>query len=145
MDPLSSVRLTALMERTDGSPDVTVGLVDGPVVSKHPNHTETMERPRSLRTPEPQRPAEIAPRPRTSFPEVAAIEEPEWTRRSGPANPKRGFRVSGLPASSGNRHGAGAAAEAQAEGDHQCLAGLASYGVGEHQRYGATDGIAVFA
>jgi hypothetical protein len=35
MDPLSLVRLTPLMDRTRGRPDVTIGL-DGPVALDHP-------------------------------------------------------------------------------------------------------------
>jgi hypothetical protein len=31
MDPLSAVGLTTQMDRTSGSADVTIGLVDGPV------------------------------------------------------------------------------------------------------------------
>ena len=37
MDPLELVKLTALMERTSGSPGVTIGLIDGPVVTQHPD------------------------------------------------------------------------------------------------------------
>jgi subtilisin family serine protease len=37
MDPLDLVRLTALMERTSGSPGVKIGLIDGPVVTQHPD------------------------------------------------------------------------------------------------------------
>jgi subtilisin family serine protease len=37
MDPLDLVKLTALMERTSGSPDVKIGLIDGPVVTQHPD------------------------------------------------------------------------------------------------------------
>jgi subtilisin family serine protease len=37
MDPLDLVKLTALMERTSGSPEVKIGLIDGPVVTKHPD------------------------------------------------------------------------------------------------------------
>jgi subtilisin family serine protease len=37
MDPLDLVKLTALMERTSGSPEVTIGLIDGPVVTQHPD------------------------------------------------------------------------------------------------------------
>jgi subtilisin family serine protease len=33
--PLELVRLPPLMERTTGSPDVTIGLIDGPVVATH--------------------------------------------------------------------------------------------------------------
>jgi hypothetical protein len=36
-DPLSAVRLTALMERTSGRPEVKIGLIDGPVLSQHPD------------------------------------------------------------------------------------------------------------
>ena len=35
MDPLELVKLTALMERTSGIPEVKIGLVDGPVVTQH--------------------------------------------------------------------------------------------------------------
>ncbi|MDN5935400.1 MAG: S8 family serine peptidase [Nitrosospira sp.] len=35
MAPLESVKLTALMERTSGIPDIKIGLVDGPVVTQH--------------------------------------------------------------------------------------------------------------
>ena len=37
MDPLDLVKLTALMERTSGSPEVKIGLIDGPVVTQHPD------------------------------------------------------------------------------------------------------------
>jgi len=37
MDPLDLVKLTALMERTSGSPEVKIGLIDGPVVTRHPD------------------------------------------------------------------------------------------------------------
>jgi len=40
MDPLDLVQLTALMERTSGSPDMLVGLIDGPVVVTHPDLVE---------------------------------------------------------------------------------------------------------
>lgn len=35
MGPLDLVKLTALMERSSGSPDVKIGLIDGPVVARH--------------------------------------------------------------------------------------------------------------
>ena len=35
--PLELVKLTALMERTSGSPEVKIGLIDGPVVTQHPD------------------------------------------------------------------------------------------------------------
>lgn len=35
MNPLDLVKLTALMERTSGSPEVKVGLIDGPVAVQH--------------------------------------------------------------------------------------------------------------
>ena len=35
MSPLELVKLTALMERTSGNPEVKIGLVDGPVVAQH--------------------------------------------------------------------------------------------------------------
>jgi subtilisin family serine protease len=37
MDPLELVKLTALMERSSGSPEVKIGLIDGPVVTQHPD------------------------------------------------------------------------------------------------------------
>ena len=37
MGPLDLVKLTRLMSRTGGSPQVTVGLVDGPVLMNHPD------------------------------------------------------------------------------------------------------------
>jgi Subtilisin-like serine proteases len=36
MTPLDLVRLTPLMDRTSGRPDVTIGLIDGPVAMHHP-------------------------------------------------------------------------------------------------------------
>jgi subtilisin family serine protease len=39
MDPLDLVKLTALMQRSSGSPDVKIGLIDGPVVTQHPDLT----------------------------------------------------------------------------------------------------------
>lgn len=36
VSPLDVVGLTALMERTAGSPEVAVGLIDGPVARDHP-------------------------------------------------------------------------------------------------------------
>src|SRR5262249_21008476 len=36
MTPLDLVRLTPLMDRTSGRPDVTIGLIDGPVLINHP-------------------------------------------------------------------------------------------------------------
>ena len=35
MNPLELVKLTALMERTSGNPEVRIGLIDGPVVTQH--------------------------------------------------------------------------------------------------------------
>ena len=35
MFPLELIKLTALMERTSGSPEVKIGLIDGPVVTQH--------------------------------------------------------------------------------------------------------------
>lgn len=35
MGPLDLVKLTALMERTTGSPEIKIGLIDGPVVTQH--------------------------------------------------------------------------------------------------------------
>ena len=37
MDPLRAVKLTALMERISGRPEVKIGLIDGPVVTRHPD------------------------------------------------------------------------------------------------------------
>jgi hypothetical protein len=36
MTPLDLVKLTPLMDRTTGTPDVTIGLIDGPVAMNHP-------------------------------------------------------------------------------------------------------------
>ena len=37
MDPLDLIKLTALMDRTSGSPELKIGLIDGPVVIQHPD------------------------------------------------------------------------------------------------------------
>ena len=37
MFPLELAKLTALMERTSGRPEVKIGLIDGPVVVQHPD------------------------------------------------------------------------------------------------------------
>src|SRR5713226_8653055 len=37
MNPLELVKLTALMDRTSGRPEVKIGLIDGPVVTQHPD------------------------------------------------------------------------------------------------------------
>jgi subtilisin family serine protease len=37
MSPLELVRLSALMERTSGSPHLQIGLIDGPVLTHHPD------------------------------------------------------------------------------------------------------------
>jgi hypothetical protein len=37
MDPLELVKLTPLMERTSGSPEVEIGLIEGPGVTQHPD------------------------------------------------------------------------------------------------------------
>lgn len=37
MDPLELVRLTALMELTSGHHEVTIGIIDGPVATQHPD------------------------------------------------------------------------------------------------------------
>jgi subtilisin family serine protease len=37
VNPLELVKLTALMERSRGSPEVKIGLIDGPVVTQHPD------------------------------------------------------------------------------------------------------------
>ncbi len=36
IDPLGLVKLTTLMDRTTGDPQVSIGLIDGPVVTQHP-------------------------------------------------------------------------------------------------------------
>src|SRR5258705_11197753 len=36
MTPLDLVRLTPLMDRTSGRPEVTIALIDGPMVMDHP-------------------------------------------------------------------------------------------------------------
>lgn len=35
MNPLELVKLTVLMDRTEGNPDITIGLIDGPIVIDH--------------------------------------------------------------------------------------------------------------
>ena len=37
MTPLDLVRLKPLMDRTQGRPEVTIGLIDGPVTMDHPD------------------------------------------------------------------------------------------------------------
>ena len=37
MTPLDLIKLTALMERTAGSPAVKIGLIDGPILTQHPD------------------------------------------------------------------------------------------------------------
>ena len=37
MTPLDLVRLTPLMEGTSGRPDLTIGLIDGPIAAEHPD------------------------------------------------------------------------------------------------------------
>ncbi|HWP93361.1 MAG TPA: S8 family serine peptidase [Thermodesulfobacteriota bacterium] len=39
MNPLDVVKLTALMELTSGRPEITVGLIDGPIIINHPSLT----------------------------------------------------------------------------------------------------------
>jgi subtilisin family serine protease len=39
MTPLDLIRLTPLIDRTSGRPEVTIGLIDGPVVMDHPELT----------------------------------------------------------------------------------------------------------
>ena len=39
MGPLELVRLSAIMERTSGSPHVRIGFIDGPVLTHHPDLT----------------------------------------------------------------------------------------------------------
>jgi hypothetical protein len=36
MTPFQLIRLTPLMERTSGGPEIVIGLIDGPVVMHHP-------------------------------------------------------------------------------------------------------------
>ena len=45
MTPIDLVRLTALRDRTGGSPDVVVGLIDGPVAVDHPDLANENIRP----------------------------------------------------------------------------------------------------
>jgi subtilisin family serine protease len=45
MTPIDFVRLTALRDRTSGSPDVVVGLIDGPVAVDHPDLANENIRP----------------------------------------------------------------------------------------------------
>jgi len=37
MNPLDLVKLTPLMERTSGKPEIVIGLIDGPVAMNHPD------------------------------------------------------------------------------------------------------------
>ncbi len=37
MNPLGLVKLSALMERTSGRPEIVIGLIDGPVATNHPD------------------------------------------------------------------------------------------------------------
>src|SRR5215470_8053270 len=37
MSPLDLVKLTALMERSSGKPEMMIGLIDGPVAMNHPD------------------------------------------------------------------------------------------------------------
>jgi hypothetical protein len=37
MNHLDLIKLTALMERTSGQPEIMVGLLDGPVATNHPD------------------------------------------------------------------------------------------------------------
>ena len=39
VDPLALVKLIALMERTSGRPEVKIGVIDGPVLTRHPDLT----------------------------------------------------------------------------------------------------------
>lgn len=39
MNPLGLTKLISLMERTSGSPDIKIGLIDGPVLTQHPDLT----------------------------------------------------------------------------------------------------------
>lgn len=36
MNPLDLIKLTAVMEQTSGNPELMIGLIDGPVLTKHP-------------------------------------------------------------------------------------------------------------
>ncbi len=40
MNPLGLVKLSALMERTSGRPEIVIGLIDGPVATNHPDLTD---------------------------------------------------------------------------------------------------------
>lgn len=44
MDPLDLVKLPALMARTEGSPAVRIGLIDGPIVTQHSDLTDAQLR-----------------------------------------------------------------------------------------------------
>ena len=44
MHPLDVVRLRPLMRQSNGSPDVAIGLIDGPVAANHPDLTTTSVR-----------------------------------------------------------------------------------------------------
>src|SRR5690242_5202756 len=44
MHPLDLVKLTALMELTNGRPEITVGLIDGPVAVNHSDLAEAIIR-----------------------------------------------------------------------------------------------------
>jgi hypothetical protein len=46
MFPLELVKLTVLMERTSGSPEVKIGLIDGPVATRHLSDERIRELPR---------------------------------------------------------------------------------------------------
>ena len=51
MNPLDLVRLTALMQRTSGQPEIKIGMLDGPVLTDHPDlaRERIHEVPRPLR------------------------------------------------------------------------------------------------
>lgn len=51
MTPLDLVRLTGLMKRTKGSPALTIGQIDGPVVAQHPDLADEHRRETPGRTP----------------------------------------------------------------------------------------------
>jgi hypothetical protein len=45
MSPVDFVRLSALMERCQGRPEIAIALVDGPVALNHPVTGELLFRP----------------------------------------------------------------------------------------------------
>ena len=78
MDPLDLVKLTELMARTSGSPCVTIGLIDGPVLMQHPElagdvlHEIAVGNGATCRAPT-AAPVCTAPSSRASFPQSATL------------------------------------------------------------------------